>query len=127
MITVALAHLASGSATIRVDPVNTLLGLAALIAVLSGLFAAYRRLARRLDLSAQLYRDFYGDDRPGVPRTPGVRIVLADLSRKLDTVLNEITPNHGSSIKDAVMRMDTRMETVETDVARVHERLDKGI
>lgn len=72
----------------------------------------------------QLLRDFYGDARPGVPQRPGVLVSLENLDSKVDHILSEIQPNHGGSIKDAVVRMDTRLVSVESDVKGIHERLD---
>ena len=69
--------------------------------------------------------DFYGDHRPGMPVVPGVREWMLSINTKVEQVLSEVMPNHGSSIKDAVTRMDNRLEKVETDVEGLHKRLDK--
>lgn len=126
MVTVALAHfLASGAATLRVDPLNVMIGTASLVTVIGGLYALWRAMSRRGKQSDQFYRDFYGDKREGVPETPGVRVMLVDLSTKIDQIITEITPNHGGSMKDAVSRIDARMGVVESDVRGLHDRLDK--
>lgn len=120
MVTVAMAqYLASGAATLRVDPLNVMLGLASLVAVITGLVAGFRWLGRKLDQNAQLYRDFYGEDRPGVPPRPGVLEMIA-------TIHSEITPNHGGSIKDAIVRIDDRVATLDADVKGLHTRISGG-
>lgn len=72
----------------------------------------------------QLLRDFYGDQREGVPHRPGVLVSLENLDSKIDSILSEVTYDHGSSIKDGVRRIDHRLESVESDVKGIHERLD---
>lgn len=127
MVTVAMTqYLASGAATLRVDPLNVLLGLAAITAIVGGCYSLWRAMSRRGRTSDQFYRDFYGDTRPGVPQIPGVRVMLVELSDKMDQIVTEITPNHGGSMKDAVGRIDTRMGTLEADVKGLHDRLDGG-
>jgi hypothetical protein len=111
--------LASGAATLRVDPLNVVLGLAALVGILTGLAAGFRWLGRKLDQNTQLYRDFYGEARPGVPARPGVLEMIA-------TIHSEITPNHGGSMKDALGRIDDRVATLDADVKGLHDRLEAG-
>lgn len=73
----------------------------------------------------QLRLDFYGDNRPGVPARRGVLVWMEDISRQMEQVIAEITPNHGGSIKDSVGRIENRVTTIESDLRGLHGRLDK--
>jgi hypothetical protein len=119
--------MASGGATIRIDPLNFLLGLAAVVAVISGAYGAWRILSRQHKRSEQFFRDWFGEDeRPGFPARPGVLVRLQALETGQETLATqvgvihaEVNYNHGGSIKDVV-------ERIESDVKGIHERLDKG-
>lgn len=125
MVVVSMGFLASGAATLRIDPLNVLLGLAAIAAIITCAYSVWRVISRRSKMSDQFYRDWNGEaERPGVPHRPGVQEQLLNLTTKVMTIEAEITPNHGGSIKDAVGRIDLRLEAVEADLTRVHERLD---
>lgn len=125
MVVVMMGSVASGAATVRVDPLNVLLGLAAVAAILTFAAQAWRRFTHQRDQNKQWQRDFYGEPAAqGRPERPGVLDTLALISDKVTTIEAEITPNHGGSIKDAVTRMDVRLEAVEVDLKAVHARLD---
>jgi hypothetical protein len=128
MVTVALAqYLASGAATLRVDPLNVLLGLAAITAIISGIYAIWRSLSRRGRKFDQFFRDWNGEDeRPGVPHRQGVLERLTSLEvqgakqgAQLEVIHAEVNYNHGGSLKDAV-------EGIRADVKSIHDRMDKS-
>lgn len=115
--------------------ITYLAGIATVISALFMYFGAKqeRRNAQRQRREAaereregilRLQQDFYGDQRPGVPTRPGVLEVLGEMTTKVDAILAEVNYNHGGSIKDAVDRIDTRLESVESDVKGIHDRLD---
>lgn len=65
-----------------------------------------RRLAERL---GDLADDWQGTpDRPGVPGRPGVMTRLDAMEQQLAAVQHELHPNSGSSLRDAVDRVDER-------------------
>lgn len=85
------------------------------LATLGSLVVAVLKYGRRI---MQMVEDFNGEkERPGVPARPGVM-------QRLLVIEAEITPNHGSSIKDAVTRIDTQVADLTTDVKGLHNRLD---
>lgn len=66
-----------------------------------------RRFARKMD---QFFSDWNGEPaRPGVPEKRGVMV-------RLDVIESEISYNHGSSIKDAVHRIDANVNTLMSNV-----------
>nr|WP_240982096.1 MULTISPECIES: hypothetical protein [unclassified Streptomyces] len=48
------------------------------------------------------------DARPGVPERPGVMARLGSVEKQLAEVRHELHPNSGSSLRDAVDRVDAR-------------------
>lgn len=73
------------------------------------LFALARRVSNFLD-------DWNGEPaRDGVPERPGVMKRLDTLEKQTEAMEAELKPNHGSSIKDAVKRIDERVEQMSKD------------
>ncbi|CAM5609277.1 hypothetical protein GCM10010329_17460 [Streptomyces spiroverticillatus] len=81
---------------------------------------AARRLARRVD---EFVDDWQGTEaRPGVPGRPGVMARLVDIEQQiagtaeqLAAVEHELHPNSGSSLRDAVDRVDERTRQIVDD------------
>lgn len=105
-----------------------LTGLGALVTIIAAVFAAVRwavgksaRQARRVDTFLE---DWYGEEeRPGVPRRPGVMERLAAneagqerIELALTAIKRELTTNGGSSLKDRVVSVDGRLAEVEKRV-----------
>ena len=55
------------------------------------------------------------------------RLLTASLSRRLDTISRELHNNGGTSLRDAVDRIEERQKVVMTDVRDVRERVDDHI
>jgi hypothetical protein len=126
MVTAGMAqYLASGAATLRVDPLNILLGLASLAAIITCGYSVWRVVSRRSKSFDQFFRDWNGEgERPGVPHRPGVMERLTTLEvqgakqgEQLTVIHNEVNYNHGGSLKDAV-------ESIRSDVKSIHDRMD---
>jgi C4-dicarboxylate-specific signal transduction histidine kinase len=98
--------------------------LAAIVAIFVGIqqFSATARQRRkdvaeqnaeRIRQQDQFLRDWAGESyRPGHPATPGVM-------ERLQKIESELRHNGGSSIKDAVKR-------IENKLTKIDERLDEG-
>jgi hypothetical protein len=66
----------------------------------------------------QMVEDFNGtEERPGVPSRPGVMARLQTLDEQVAAVHTEVNYNHGTTIKDAITR-------IETDVKGIHDKMD---
>ena len=55
------------------------------------------------------------------------RLLTASLSRRLDAISRELHNNGGTSLRDAVDRIEERQKVVMTDVRDVRERVDDHI
>ncbi|MBI0374717.1 hypothetical protein JBE27_00105 [Streptomyces albiflaviniger] len=72
-----------------------------------------RRLAERL---GDLADDWQGTPaRPGVPPRPGVMQRLDAIEQQLAAVEHELHPNSGTSLRDAVDRVDERTRHLTND------------
>ena len=64
---------------------------------------------------SQLLADWHGSpERPGVPARPGVLARLAAMDERLASVEGQLTRNGGSSMRDAVDRVENKLGTNET-------------
>jgi hypothetical protein len=55
------------------------------------------------------------------------RLLTASLSKRLDDVSSQLRRNGGSSLRDAVDRIEEKQTQIHTDVREVRERLDDHI
>jgi hypothetical protein len=83
--------------------------IAGIIAAGLGLLFVLARIGRRLWKVVQLLDDFF-DDWRGCPARPGVPARVGVMER-LDTIEHEVQANDGSSLKDAVKRVESKLDT----------------
>ena len=87
------------------------LAVAAVVGLVAMIWRAVRGIARRLD---HLLDDWAGEPaRPGVPARPGLVERIARIEarqvvqgERLDRIEHELHPNSGSSLRDAVDRVE---------------------
>lgn len=96
----------------------TIIGAATTVSIFARkVFKVVKRIVHFLD-------DYFGiDERPGFDKIPGVAERIKNIEEnlgymclRLDIVEQELTPNHGSSIKDAINRIDKRLSQVEEEI-----------
>lgn len=58
--------------------------------------------------------DYFGEEeRPGFDGRPGLQERLRIIEMEIECISFEMRPNHGTSIKDAVNRIEQRLEQLE--------------
>jgi hypothetical protein len=58
--------------------------------------------------------DYFGEEeRPGFPGRPGLQERLKFMEDEIACISFEMRPNHGTSIKDAVKRIEDRLDKLE--------------
>lgn len=117
--------LASGThASAGLDP-TVLLTWFTCLTVLLGFMAAIFRYGRKI---MQMVEDFNGTaERPGVPARAGVMQRLQLLDDQVVVIHGEVNYNHGGSIKDAVDRVDARVEGMETTIGELKNQNDEKL
>ncbi|WP_329368677.1 hypothetical protein OG896_24415 [Streptomyces sp. NBC_00669] len=93
---------------------------AAAIAAVAGLLGLAWRVIRQLRRLATLVERFVEDwngvpTRPGVEGHPGVMERLHAIEAAMADVVHEVRPNNGSSMRDAVDRVDRRTANLAGD------------
>lgn len=102
---------------------------AALITAVTILIVAIVRTSRFIKKVVHFFDDYFGEDeRPGVDARPGFSERMASIEKslevgaekfntieyKLDKIDYELRPNSGLSLRDAVNRIEKRVETLES-------------
>lgn len=87
--------------------------IAGLIALVVRVWQGVRRIVDRVD---DLADDWNGTpERPGVPGRLGVMARLHRIEERVQAVEHELQPNSGTSLRDAVDRVDRRTRTLAPD------------
>lgn len=55
------------------------------------------------------------------------RLITGGLSKRLDSIASQLVRNGGSSLRDAVDRIEERQSTLAVDVREMRQRLDDHI
>jgi hypothetical protein len=89
-------------------------------AAVAGAGALLWRVTRSVRRVAARVEDFIEDwtgapPRPGVPARQGVMERLGTIEQQLSTVAHEVRPNGGSSMRDAINRVDERTARIAPD------------
>lgn len=108
---------------------ENIIGAAALITAVTVLVIALVRTSRFIKRIVHFFDDYFGEDeRPGVEARPGFSERMASIEKslekgterfstieyKLDKIDYELRPNSGMSLRDAVNRIEKRVEALES-------------
>ena len=89
---------------------------AGLTGVLAGVWRLVRAVRRVLHRVEEIVDDWQGvPGRAGVPARPGVMQRLDGLERAVVAIADEMRPNSGSSLRDALDRVDRRTASLTGD------------
>ena len=98
--------------------VGTVLGAVLLFAKV--IYPAAKRISKWMNTWEDFMDDWFGSDpRPGRDKTRGVM-------ERLNEIDGELKHNGGSSIKDAVARIETSVNEVVSDSKEIKARLEEG-
>jgi hypothetical protein len=95
------------------------------VAAVAGVCALGWRILRRARHVVRRVEEFIDDwqgveARAGVEGRAGVMARLAQIEHRVDAVVHEVRPNNGSSLRDAVDRVDRRMASNAGDAGGEH-------
>jgi hypothetical protein len=101
--------------------------LTALAAAVSGCIAWGLRWAWRILRRVGHFLDDYAGEpaRDGLPAKPGFMARLAAVEGQLEHVVTETSPNHGTSLRDIVIKTAADVADIRTEQAKVREKLER--
>jgi hypothetical protein len=103
-----------------------LTALTALVVAVAGCVAWALRWAWRILRRISHFLDDYAGQpaRDGLPARPGFMARLASVEESLAHVVTETSPNHGTSLRDIVIRTASDVADIKAEQAAVRVRLE---
>ena len=110
---------------------ENIVAIAAILAAITGILIFGTKAFRFFKKTIHFFDDFIGEEeRPGVPARPGfsermtnkencmsdVKNRMETIEYKLSRVDIEIQPKSGTSLRDAITRIEDRLKKVESEV-----------
>lgn len=108
---------------------ENIIAIAAILAAVTGIILFGGKVIKFFKKTVHFFDDFLGEEeRPGVPARPGfsermgkmencmsdVKDRIETMEYKLSRVDLELQPNSGKSLRDAIQRIEKRLEKVES-------------
>jgi hypothetical protein len=96
------------------EPNQFLMMLAATVTAIGVIGVGLHKATKLTKRFIHFLDDYFGEEeRPGFPGRPGMQERLRMLEFELQTISYEMKPNSGTSMKDAVNRIEKRLEQLE--------------
>ena len=93
---------------------NFLMMLAAVVTAITAIGYGIHKVSILIKRFIHFLDDYFGEEaRPGFPGRPGMQERLAFMEKEIKGISYEMKPNSGSSIKDAIARIEKRLEHLE--------------
>lgn len=86
----------------------------AIVTSLTAIGIAFKKLSNLVKRFIHFLDDYFGEEaRPGFDGRPGMQERLRKMEDELACISFEMRPNHGTSIKDAINRIEKRLDALE--------------
>jgi hypothetical protein len=96
------------------NPNNILIMIAATITAITVIAVGLRKASLLVKKFIHFLDDYFGEEaRPGFDGRPGMQERMRNIEEELKCVAYEMKPNSGSSIKDAIGRIEKRLDALE--------------
>lgn len=96
------------------DAQQTLITIAASITAITAIVVGLRKVSVLTKRFIHFLDDYFGEEaRPGFDGRPGMQERMRIIEEELKCVAYEMKPNSGSSIKDAINRIEKRLDALE--------------
>jgi len=96
------------------ESTNFLIMLAATVTAIGVIAVCIRKATLLVKRFIHFLDDYFGEEeRPGFPGRPGMQERMRIIEQELKCVSYEMRPNSGTSIKDAIARIEKRLEQLE--------------
>lgn len=95
-------------------PNEWLMTIAATITAIGVISVGLYKVTKLVKRFIHFLDDYFGEDpRPGFDGRPGMQERLRFMEEEIACISFEMRPNHGTSIKDAVGRIEERLDKLE--------------
>jgi hypothetical protein len=96
------------------ESTNFLMMLAATVTAIGVIAVGLHKATKLVKRFIHFLDDYFGEEeRPGFEGRPGMQERLGYLESEISCISYEMRPNSGTSIKDAIARIEKRLEQLE--------------
>ena len=96
------------------ESTNFLMMLAATVTAITCIWVVVHKTMILIKRFIHFLDDYFGEEaRPGFEGRPGMQERLKFMEEEIACISFEMRPNHGTSIKDAVERIEKRLDKLE--------------
>ena len=96
------------------ESTNFLIMLAATVTAIGVIGVGLHKVTKLVKRFIHFLDDYFGEEeRPGFEGRPGMQERLKFMEEEIACISFEMRPNHGTSIKDAIARIENRLDKLE--------------
>jgi hypothetical protein len=96
------------------ESTNFLIMLAATVTAIGVIGVGLHKATKLVKRFIHFLDDYFGEEeRPGFEGRPGMQERLKFMEEEIACISFEMRPNHGTSIKDAIARIENRLDNLE--------------
>jgi hypothetical protein len=96
------------------ESTNFLIMLAATVTAIGVIGVGLHKATKLVKRFIHFLDDYFGEEeRPGFEGRPGMQERLKFMEEEIACISFEMRPNHGTSIKDAIARIENRLDKLE--------------
>jgi hypothetical protein len=96
------------------ESTNFLIMLAATVTAIGVIWVGLHKATKLVKRFIHFLDDYFGEEeRPGFEGRPGMQERLRAIEMEIECISYEMKPNSGSSIKDAINRIEKRLDNLE--------------
>jgi hypothetical protein len=96
------------------ESTNFLMMLAATVTAIGVIGVGLHKATKLVKRFIHFLDDYFGEEeRPGFPGRPGMQERLGYMESEISCISYEMRPNSGTSIKDAIGRIEKRLDALE--------------
>jgi hypothetical protein len=96
------------------ESTNFLIMLAATVTAIGVIGVGLHKATKLVKRFIHFLDDYFGEEeRPGFEGRPGMQERLKFMEEEIACISFEMRPNHGTSIKDAISRIENRLDKLE--------------
>lgn len=96
------------------EPLQIILTVSATLAALTVIIVSLGKISKLVKRFIHFLDDYFGEEaRPGFAGRPGMQERIKNIEDQVEHISYEMKPNSGTSIKDAINRIEKRITALE--------------